>query len=192
MDITGLVLGVQGRTTRNNKTIYDVEFQPDGQTGQTYTTFDGALAQKAGALTGQRVSARIEITQNGQYTNYNISDIALEGQLPPLAMPVPGGTPVNIPIQASPADRVSDVERQKLIVRQSVLSTAFRFTASFAETFASQADAEQAALGLAGRLYDRVFAVPQPPVPQTPAEVAQIVNAEVPGAVQVGAPTPAW
>src|SRR5581483_3823961 len=90
VDINGQVLGVQGRTTRSGKTLYDVAFSD----GQKYTTFDTALATKAQQLFGQEVSARVEVKQNGNFTNYNLVDIAPLGALPPA--PIVAGTPIGI------------------------------------------------------------------------------------------------
>lgn len=99
-DITTQVMGVSGRKTRNGSDIYDVALAD----GNTYTTFDGALAGKASALYGQGpVTARVDISpsKDGKYTNQNLEDIALAGQLPAMAMPAPApgtqiqpGTPI--------------------------------------------------------------------------------------------------
>lgn len=203
-DIDGQVLGVQGTATRNGNVKYDVAFS----NGQKYTTFEQATAQKCQALQGQLVTMRVETTIKGQYTNHNVRDIAPQGQLPPLAMPVAGGTPVQsfsistagppsptpvaIPMAAPP---IPDAERQHLIVWQSSMSTAFGFIGRLFHGAGPEAHQEAVDLArdLAEKIHDKVFGVSAPAVPATPAAVADQVNAAVAGAVQVGtAPTPSW
>lgn len=87
-DIAGQVLGVTGSPTRNGGTKYDVAFSD----GNSYSTFDGQLAQKASGLVGQAVSARTESkpSRDGQRLFHNLVDIAPQGQLAPGAMPLGG------------------------------------------------------------------------------------------------------
>jgi hypothetical protein len=218
-EIQAQVLGVEGKQTSKG-TIYEVAMSD----GKKYGAWEGDLAAKAHGLMGQLVDARVEYTQNSKngktYDNYTLKEIGVPGSLPAQAVPgVPGalipipgvGAPpvtANIPMQAP---SIPDAERQKLIVRQSVLSTAHAFVAAIYNGAGPEAlvEAEEHAARLASVLYGRVFATPVPapvtpvsaPVPTTPAEVA----AQVPG-VQVGvqgdasegqlgtptAPTPEW
>jgi hypothetical protein len=99
-DISGQVLGVTGRQSKNGQhTMYDVAFSD----GNKYTTFDQAMATKAQQLVGQPVTARVEVKQNGRYTNYNLEDVFPAGQAPPLAQPVAGVPVVGTPIPITPA-----------------------------------------------------------------------------------------
>lgn len=98
-DIVGQVLGVTGTPVRNGSGVkYDVSFSD----GQSYSTFKQPLAAKAQALQGQMASARIDskLSADGQRTFYNLEDIAPQGQLPALAMPLAVGTPIGAPGQA--------------------------------------------------------------------------------------------
>jgi hypothetical protein len=44
--------------------------------GREYTTFKGDLASKANALLNQTVELEFSESQNGQYTNYDLEDVA--------------------------------------------------------------------------------------------------------------------
>ena len=195
-DIVGQVLGVTGRATRNGNTVYDIQFSD----GNKYSTFVPELATKAQQLTGQQVTARVEVKQNGKYTNYNLEDIAPVGQLPPLAMPVAGGTPLaaGVPMVGAPPQVAPGIpivqggggmppEREARIVKQSVLATAFEFVGSIFTGAGPEAlgEAKDAALSLAQELYGLVQGAPaaQPvaeaqPIPNdgTPQGVAAAVN----------------
>lgn len=194
-DINAQVLSVSGRTTRNGRTLYDVALSD----GQKYTTFEPDVANKANALTGQQVTARVEVTQNGQYTNYNLKDIAPAGSaMPPLAMPVPAGAPLPvagpsttgvptpIPMTSGGGGGMSP-EREAKIVKQSSFSSAAVIVAGLFQGAGPEAveQAKQVWFDLAKAEFDKVMGVTPP---ATAAEVAQVVNAELPGAVQVGAP----
>jgi hypothetical protein len=106
-DITGSVLGVQGRHTRSQKLIYDVAFSD----GVTYSTFDPDLATKCQGLMGQQATARVEVSQKVSggktFTNYNIHDIAPAGQLPAMTVPQAPGTPypagTPVPVVGAPS-----------------------------------------------------------------------------------------
>lgn len=193
-EIVGQVLGVTGRTTRNGKTAYDVAFSD----GNTYTTFLPQLATKAQQLQGQAASARVSVTQRGQYTNLNLEDIAPQGQLAPQAfpmqpgaaipMPVPGqGQPgvvpqaqgSAIPIQTQQGGRRDPAVEQR-IVRQNVLGTAFEFVGDLFQGTGPEGlgEAKEIALGLARELFHIAYfgtamqdgAVPQAEAPVVPAE----------------------
>lgn len=212
--VSGQVHTVQGGTTRSNKTKYDVALTGSDQFGQAFsqnvTAWEGALASQAQALIGQQVQARVKVKINGQYTNYNLDSIAAAGSLPPSATPAPPATPVPAPAPAPSgpyhapvplAPPISDQERQKLIVRQNVLGTAFGFVGRLYEGAGPEAleAAKEQAVTLAGELYAKVFsanAQPAPasapaPQPATPQAVAEQVNgaAESGVAVTVG---PDW
>lgn len=198
-DVPGSVLGVTGRQTRNGRTVYEVAFSD----GNKYSTFDPNLATKAQQLQGQAVSARVEITQNGQYTNFNLKDIAPQGQLPAMAMPAPAGMAIpiagvapaaGIPMQ-QPAQQGGGkgfTEDDKVrITKLAVLATAFDFVGNLLSGAGPDGLEEGVDLAetLAKRLYEqaRAHEVAQPAA-QTPQAVAEQVNAVAPGAVAVGEP----
>lgn len=199
-DITGSVLGVSGRTTRNNRQMYDVAFSD----GNKYTTFDAALATKAQGLQGQQVTARVEVSQNGQYTNYNLRDIAPIGQLPPQAFPAAPGAPLPAggsptPSPSIPTPQIASVPfldeaaRQQSIVRQSSLKTAFQFVGSLFHGAGPEAmgEARELALVLGRDLFMIAHYGHENHAPQTPQEIAAGVNTAVGvPAVQVGVDTP--
>lgn len=98
-EIVGQVLGVQGQHSQNGKLFFSVQFSD----GNAYTTFDNALAGKAGQyVNGPQVTARVEMKpkQRGDGFWMNLLDIAPVGQLPPAAVPtVPGtGFPAGMPV----------------------------------------------------------------------------------------------
>lgn len=200
-EIVGQVLGVTGRTTRNGKTAYDVAFSD----GNTYTTFSPQLATQAQQLQGQAVSARVSVTQRGQYTNLNLEAIAPQGQLAPMAMPVQPGTAIPLPTVGVPAQsaaqvagipiqqngRGKDPAVEQRIVRQNVLGTAFAFVGDLFQGTGPEAlaEAKEIALGLARELFHIAYygtamqdgALPQTeqsviPAEHTPAAVADAVN----------------
>lgn len=155
-DIDTTVLGVQQSPTRTGGQMFKVALGD----GQTYTTFNPNVANKAYSLTGQQVTARVNAapSRDQRYMNYNLEDIAPQGQLAPMAMPVQGGTPAfagapmgtpmagppmspggfqaNTPPpggpipQATPQSRGMSDEDKARIVRQSASSTAFSFIAA--------------------------------------------------------------
>ena len=159
-EISAQVLSVVGGPAGSSgKTKYEVAMSD----GQKYVTFNGPLAAKADSLKGQVVAARVDVKQNGQYTNYYLNDIGLPGTLAALANPtqvasVPAQTLAAIPFVKD--ERVPDKERQKLIVRQNVLGTAFDFVAALYNGAGPEAleEARDQALDLAKTLYGRVFA----------------------------------
>jgi hypothetical protein len=200
-DIVAQVLGVQGRNSRDgSKLMYDVALSD----GQKYTTFDQGLAMRAQSLTGQVASARIDHKPNprGGFFN-NLEDIAPQGGLQQLALP--GGTPIpmngasTIPMgnpipMAPPVDRFPP-EVTTRNVKVSAFEIAFGFSALLHGGSGETEQAEAYAFDLAKRIYESARAheqqtQPQPVVqyvPETPAAVAEQVNAEVgAGAVQTG------
>jgi len=201
-DIEGQVLEVEGRPTARN-TIYDIKFSD----GNTYSTFKQAIASKAQQLAGQFVSARVEVKQKGEFTNYDLVDIAPQGQLP--AMAVPAGTPVmpqtggfgapplappiNTPLPAPVPIPMHDPSvKDERITRQNVLRTAHDFVGQFFQAAGPEAipEAREIALNMARELFVIAhYGQPVAPVaePVTAQEVAAQANAELPGAVQVGA-----
>lgn len=182
--VQGQVLGVTGRTTRNGKTLYDVAFSD----GNKYTVFEPGLATQAQQLMGQQVSARVSVKQNGQYTNYNLEEIAPAGQLGPVAMPAPAGAPLPaIPMQAQP----DPAEKDRRISKLSVLSSSATVVAALFEGAGPEAaqEAVDVWIGAAKQAFDLVYGSPQANgVPQTPAGLAEFVNSNVvnEGGVQVG------
>lgn len=198
-DIVGQVLSVSGRPTKSNRTIYDIAFSD----GNKWTTFDGEVAQKANALVGQTVSARVEVSQKGQYTNYNILDIAPQGQLPPAAFPAPSGTAVPLPVPATPTAAIpivqGDPEKDARIAKGVAVKVAAQVVAGL---FAGAGpEATQEALDtfdtvgkhVLGVLTGASAAAQQQVVPaeQTPEAVAAAVN-EAAGTpvIQTGASIP--
>lgn len=208
-DITGQVLGVSGAPTRTNKLMYSVAFSD----GNSYTTFDAGMATKAQQLQGQTVSARVEQKpkQNGQGFYLNLIDIAGQGQLPPLAMPMQPGLPIagvpimgggavgapapGIPIQAPASGGGGGNFPEPVVVRivkLAVIDSAASLVGQLFQGAGPEAFEEAVNLTetLAKRLYEQARAHEAPAVPpaqvpvqapQTPQEVA----AAVPG-VQVG------
>lgn len=193
-EVTATVLGVAGRQA-GNSSIYDVALSD----GQKYSTFNAELAQKAQALAGQQVTARVNVEQknkNGRtYTNYNLEDIAPAGQLAQMALPTPewstpqeyigaknASPPPAIPMAPPASNGGMPIEREQKIVKQSVMATAFNFVGSLFQAAGPEAipEATEAALTLAKTLYGEVFSEAAS-APTTPQEVA----AQVPG-VQVG------
>lgn len=192
-DKIGQVLGVTGTQTRTGKTKYEVAFSD----GQKYTTFHPDLATKAQNLVGQQVSVRTDTEINGQYTNLYLRDISPQGQLAPLAMPVPAGTPVAAPIPIAPASsngRSPEVEQR--IVRQNVLGTAFNFVGNLFSGAGPEnyAEAFNLSIDLAKQLYTLAYYGP------SAESIAEAVNGQASAPlVAVGAPeeppaapTPSW
>lgn len=191
-DIVGQVLSVQGRSTRTNKTIYDVAFSD----GNKYTTFDGDLAQKANSLIGQAVSARVEISQNGQYTNYNLKDVAPQGKLAPTAMPLPGGSPIPMAAPSVSAPTIpmvqGDPQKDARIAKGVAVKVAAEITSGLFQGAGPEAVSE--ALEVFDKVGQHVLGVltgAQQAVPASPEVVAAQVN-EAAGqeVVQTGAVIP--
>lgn len=204
-DVQGSVLGVAGRPTRNGRTVYDVQFSD----GNKYSTFETSVATKAQGLVGQAVVARVEVKQNGQYTNYNLLDVAPVGSLPPLAMPAQAGTPIPIgppiPIQQPQNNGGMSPERERKIVKQSCFATAYGFVGALFSGAGPEALAEavEQADTLARGLFEQVFANPPEAnhAPPSAVELAAQVNAAAGAPVvavgaeappPAGSPVPAW
>jgi hypothetical protein len=92
-EIAGNVLSATPRVTGSGKTVYDIAFSD----GNTYATFDAKTFAKAASLVGQAASARVNVKQNGQYTNYYLNDIAPQGQLSATSAPVATQAPSTPP-----------------------------------------------------------------------------------------------
>ena len=194
-DIVGQVLSVSGRPTRNNRTIYDVAFSD----GQKYTTFDGEVAQKANALVGQTVSARVEVSQKGQYTNYNILDVAPQGQLAPAAFPQPAGVAVPVPTASPIPMQQGDPQKEARIAKGVAVKVAAEITAGLFSGAGPEATQEAldtfdtvgkhvliVLTGVSGAGAQQVV-----PTEQTPEAVAAAVNdAAGTPVVQTGATVP--
>lgn len=69
-DIQGTVLDVAAKAA-GRSTKYVVKFSD----GKEYDTFDRALAEAIAATKGQQVVLRIEQSQNGKYTNFDVSEL---------------------------------------------------------------------------------------------------------------------
>ena len=95
---SGILLDVQGAPTRNGKMKYDFLIQTTNpSTGQpevveavSFLAHHAAFA----ALKGQQVTATIEQSQNGQYTNTDLQDIVAGGSI---GTGVPLSAPVSVP-----------------------------------------------------------------------------------------------
>jgi hypothetical protein len=196
-EITGQVLGVQGRQSKNGQhTLYDVAFSD----GNKYTTFEADLANTANALVGQQVSAHVDVKQNGKYTNYNLEAIAPQGQLAQPALQA--GTPVTFPvghqlvgsgtssIPITPPQQSGgwSEEKDQRITKLALLKLASCLVGSLFSGAGPEAleEAQAKTVALAKELYVQIFAGPVGATPATPAATPAEVAASVPG-VQVGA-----
>lgn len=120
-EISGNVLSVTGRQTKNGNTVFDVTIGT-----QKVSTFKDAVANKAKSLEGQNVKATVGVTQNGQYTNYTLLDLEPAGVVSPTPT-VPSvvtgtvtTTTNGIPVQPQETDK----ERTESIVRQTCIKAA--------------------------------------------------------------------
>lgn len=104
MDAQVQIMQVTVRNTKTGKTVYDVACS-DGVKRQIW---DGSLATVANSYagTGQVVTIRYDVTQNGKYTNHSIQAVAGPGQqLPPDTnmLPAPmGAAPMPGVLQQQP------------------------------------------------------------------------------------------
>ena len=120
-EITGQVTEVKGRTVKSG-TIFDVTIGT-----QKVSTFKAPVAEKAQTFLSQNVKATVDVTQNGQYTNYTLLDVEpLGAQLAPVEGPN-GVAKVHIPVANS--NGATDAARQESIVRQSSAKSAFTYAA---------------------------------------------------------------
>lgn len=194
------VLGVEGKPTRNNSMIYRVSLAD----GNSYGTFDQGLATKAQSLVGQLVDARVEF--EGTYKN--LKDIAPAGMLPPLALPP--GQPVQMPQQqfqpqpmpgpqfAPPPIPMAapDTAKDESIARAVAFKASSEIVAALFHGAGPEAldEALSVVKTVAADLYPILLtgAPAGQPQPETPAQVAEQVNGQLPDAVQVGANVPQW
>lgn len=113
-ELAGQVVDVTSRTVKSG-TIFDVTIGT-----QKVSTFKAPVAEKANALKGQNVKATVDVTVNGQYTNYTLLDVEAAG--------VPGIAPTTIPVAAPAtipvANNGNDAARQESIVRQCCIKAA--------------------------------------------------------------------
>ena len=206
--ITAQLLAVVGRQTRTGKPVWDAQVADQSVNGGKFSTFDPQLAGKAGQFANQMVTLTYEVKQNGQWTNYDLVDVAPAGSMPPQvqgAVPNVGAqqyTPPPITQGPSSGGGGNSAYPPEVVTRITKLATLEIAGALVGRAVeGSGIDAESATqLGdvvetLAKRFYTMARSHEQQPVaaqqPTTPAEVAQAVNAEQPGAVTVGAqPTP--
>lgn len=82
MDVQTQILQVEVRNTRTGRTVYDVSCGD----GQKRSCWEPDIAQVINSYkgTGQLVTLRVEVQQNGQYVNHTIKGFAGPGQqLPP-------------------------------------------------------------------------------------------------------------
>lgn len=222
-DISTQVLAVDQQVSQNGSIRHEVSLA-GGQAAdgtqyppQKYVTFDAQLAGKAQGLVGQpAVDARVQIKQvpkrqgGGFWTNFVLEDIAPQGTLIPMGMPVAGGTPAQAapivqpvqPAQGHPHPLVAaDDARQDSIERQSAYKAALEFVGRLAQAgmVPSLAEAELIAARKAEELVRFAktgsFAdtAPLTAVADSPGGVVNAVNAEA-GApvVQQGAEGLPW
>lgn len=197
-DIVGQVLSVQGRPINSGKTIYEIAFGD----GNTYVTFKGQLAEKANALKGQQASARVTVKQKGDFTNYYLDDIAPQGSLAPIAMPVAGGTAITMHQNASvpqgiPMAAAGDPEKDARIAKAVAVKAAVEFVGALFQGAGPEALSE--ALEAFDKTGQHIYGVltgtqaeaQVVPAAQTPDAVAAAVNDAAGGeVVQTGAAVP--
>jgi hypothetical protein len=212
MDVSGTIVGVQGKPTKKGGLIYEVTFD----NGISLKTMDGGLATQAQTLLLKPASARYTTQEGGpnprggtySATNW-MEDIAAGGTLPasqdvsgiPIvgqggngatsAVPVPG-----IPIVGSGSGGGRTPEEESRIVKQAVIKAAAVVVGNLFQGAGPEA-AEQAFELLdqkAGALYERVYGAQNVAAPAvTPAAVVAAVNTEIGSeAVALGATVPQW
>lgn len=183
MDANGLIFSVGAQPTNNGKQLYKVATQIEGPQGTQaieMVTFDAALAGQVAAYAGgaQRVSIRYGSQQKGQYTNYYINAVALEGQLPP-DTGQNGGRSQQRPGGGAPGSFRSDPEIQKSIVKQSSFGTAFEFIGRLYDGLGPDHldTATAQAMDLASKLYEIAKPHPAQPTltPVTPTTTVPVV-----------------
>lgn len=168
--INGVVLSIGSKsgTGRNNRpyTKFDIQFSD----GKNWSTFDATIAGKATSLQGQPATIIGQVTQRGEFTNYDLLDIGPEGSL---SLPegventTNGFTPQNIP-------GVSDADNK----RRSKEQVRWESAIIAATNLPNDMDniTLDYVLDLAKRIY---FAMETPPTnpqePTTPEEVASTV-----------------
>ena len=189
-DIQATVLGVEARTTKTGKTLWDVSMSD----GHKYTTFENGIATQAHSLSGQQVQAQVDVSQNGQYTNYKLiavrpgiaNTVGNITQLSGAGLPL---TPAPLPVNTG---RGRDPEVEARIVRQSSMATAFNFVGHILSGSGDLEAAKTHALELAKELFGHAFHGGNADKAQTlqqPSEVAQQVNTVLgTEAVAVGTP----
>lgn len=125
-DVTTLVSHDQKSGT-NKKGIWTLNKFTAADDRQ-YDTFDKEIASKALGLLGQAVEVSYEERQNGDFTNYTLTDVGLHGNGAQAAAPVTVSRPA-----------VDD--RQTMIMRQSGLERAIlSFAASNIDPVENQAE----------------------------------------------------
>jgi len=198
-DRPGSILDVQGVGLRSGKTKYVVKYS----TGEEYATFNPDLAQKCMMLKGQNTTARVEKSQNGQYTNFDLVDVtqgtAIGSGVPTqIPVPVTGTAPAapmtSIPVAPPPPPR--DYEKEALgKVRHGQFIGAMQFIGALYQGAAGEVPMEEllakvVAFADAGVHYANtganIAAQPVVTTPSTPQEVVAQVEAVAPGVVQVG------
>lgn len=212
MDVNGVIAlgGVTGRninTSRGPGVVYDIAAQVDGQGGVKFGTFDGELAGSAKALENTRVTFRYQIrssTKNGTtYQNFDLQAIAPEGSLPAEAAEAAaaGGIPI-VGAGGAPGGarrgggggtyKPLDPEVQRMIVKQSLFSTAHDFTSSIyhglGPDFFDEASAKAEAL--AAKLYGIVTKNYNAANPPAGAPADPVAAATVPAVVVPAVATP--
>lgn len=154
-ELTGQVTSVQGRAVKSG-TIFDVTIGT-----QKVSTFKAPVAEKAQALLNQNVKATVDVTQNGQYTNYTLLDVGPAG--------VSTVAPTTIPVTAAPTSNgTTDAARQDSIVRQVCIKAA-------GHAFAAGSSADEV-LQIAEKFYRWVTGAEQ----QIVSDAEALVSGEVP------------
>lgn len=181
-EVNGQVLSVTGRTVGQNKTIFDIAFSD----GNTYSTFDGQLANRAQQLVNQPITARVKVEQKGQYTNFYFNEIVGDAQPTVTASTIPLAPATSPP---SRGGYKKDPETEARITRMNVLGTAHDFIGNLFQGAGPEAlaEAKELAHEYAQKLYEAVTGTHDPlggavspsnstggstPTPTTPEPVA--------------------
>lgn len=209
-DLQTQILAVTGRAARSGRPMWDVQVADQTYNGGKFSLFEPNEAAKANSFVAppgqvpQTVTVRVE--QKGKY--WNFIDVFPAGAAPPLVQGIVtdasngGGYGAPPPIQASPQGGGEDAAVAARISRQNANTAAASLIGALyhgagpellgeaVQKFQKLAR-EMAGFGQQGVFADVSQGATQTPSPQTPQQVADVVNAEAPGAVVVGAqPTP--
>lgn len=169
MIINGVILGVGSQSGTSSKTgkpytRFDINFSD----GKTYTTFEPEISSTASTLQGQPVSMDVSVVQNGNFTNYYVNRVGLEGSLGEATE----NTQQNNILQNNSAEMVPADEKKRSkeqIARESALIAAFSCPVPISETNIYER------MELAKRIYRAAVNDFDPDQSQTPEEVATTV-----------------
>jgi hypothetical protein len=218
MDSQVQILGVNVGNTSTGKTFYAVQCSD----GIERRCWNAQLAQKINsfAQTGQTVTLRYDVTQNGQYTNYSVKGVFGPGEvlaaeaapmqagLPSPMQVLPVGAPMGGPPMGTAAPQQSGggkgsfpPEVTTRIVKMASFSDACVLVGGLLT--GAGPEAFEQAMELVEKAAKQIYASSRSheqggpttvqqgtitPVADNAAGVAEFANAQLPGAVQVGAP----